>query len=258
MYDPERVAPLKAEVVAAGVTELTTADAVDKAMAQKTGTAAIFVNSVCGCTARTARPGFIESLKHPLRPKNLYTVFAGFDTDAVARAREYFVGYPPSSPSLAIFREGQLVHFFERHEIEGIDQASFTQMVESAFERYCGDKVDMAKPIFDPMAALEITPAELKRLMDSGKAPKLVDCREDEERKKADIPGSLFLTQELAEEMAGKWDPQTDIVIFCHHGQRSLMAVKYFKQYGLRNIRSLTGGIDAWSRNIDKSIPTYS
>jgi len=257
MYDAEQTAPLRREIVDAGVTELLTPEAVDKALAGKE-TTMLFVNSVCGCTARIARPALVDALKHQPRPAKAYSVFAGADKDATARAREYFVGYPPSSPSLGIFRDGQLVHFFERHEIEGIDAASFSLMVQSAFDRYCGEKVDESIPIHDPMAGIEIEPAALSTLLKSEKPPVLVDCREEGERARADLPSSRFLTQELAEEITEKWDHHAPIVIYCHYGERSLQAVRFFKQFGFDKVQSLRGGIDAWAREVDAGVPIYT
>jgi putative YphP/YqiW family bacilliredoxin len=257
MHDAQQTAPLRQELVDAGVTELLTPEAVDKALSGKE-TSLVFVNSVCGCTARIARPALVEALKHQPRPLKAYTVFAGADKEATARVREYFVGYPPSSPSLGLFRDGQLVHLFERHEIEGIDAASFALMVESAFDRYCGPKIDESIPIHDPMAGIEIDPTELAALLKSGKKPVIIDCREDGEREKADLPGSRFLTQELAEEITEKWNHDEPFVIFCHYGERSLQAVRFFKQFGFTKAQSLRGGIDAWARAVDTGVPLYT
>jgi putative YphP/YqiW family bacilliredoxin len=118
MYPEQLVAPMKAELANAGFTELTSADAVDDFM-KKPGTSMIVINSVCGCAAGTARPGVRKSIEHSKIPANLATVFAGVDKEAVSKAREYTLPYPPSSPAIAVFKDGNLVHFVERHHIEG-------------------------------------------------------------------------------------------------------------------------------------------
>lgn len=118
MYPEQLVAPMKAELAGAGFSELTTPEAVDAFM-KKPGTSLLVINSVCGCAAGTARPGVRKSLDHSKLPTNLGTVFAGVDKEAVSKAREYTLPYPPSSPAIAVFKDGNLVHFVERHHIEG-------------------------------------------------------------------------------------------------------------------------------------------
>ncbi|HLG04207.1 MAG TPA: BrxA/BrxB family bacilliredoxin, partial [Bacteroidia bacterium] len=119
MYPPQLVLPMKAELVNVGFEDLTTPDAVDAAV-NTVGTVLMVVNSVCGCAAGAARPGVINSLKgEGKKPGKLTTVFAGFDTEATVQARKYFAPYPPSSPAIALFKDGKLVHFVERHHIEG-------------------------------------------------------------------------------------------------------------------------------------------
>src|SRR5688572_14140203 len=118
MYPADMVLPLKEELFAAGFQELTPEE-VDKKLTDK-GTALVVINSICGCAARTARPGVIRALEEAeKKPENLYTVFAGFDFDAVDKVRFLTKPYPPSSPSVALFKDGELVHFVERHMIEG-------------------------------------------------------------------------------------------------------------------------------------------
>ncbi len=118
-YDPRLVAPMRAELTTIGFSELLTAVDVDSFMAEQEGTALLVINSVCGCAAGMARPGVRLALQQGPKPDRLGTVFAGQDLEAVARARSYFADYPPSSPSMALFRDGELVHFVPRHQIEG-------------------------------------------------------------------------------------------------------------------------------------------
>src|ERR1035437_2414683 len=118
MYPEAIVKPMKAELTTVGFEELTTPDAVDRAVSSK-GTTLIMVNSVCGCAAGTARPGVRLAIHNAKHPDKLTTVFAGVDTEATAQARKHFIPYPPSSPCIALFKDGKLVHFVERHHIEG-------------------------------------------------------------------------------------------------------------------------------------------
>jgi putative YphP/YqiW family bacilliredoxin len=137
MYPADLVAPMKDELVRAGFTELHTPEEVDAALAEAKGTTLVVVNSVCGCAAGAARPGVKLSLQGDKKPETLTTVFAGVDTDAVARARQYFLPYPPSSPSIALFKDGRLVHFIERHHIEGRPAAMIAENLKMAYEEYC-------------------------------------------------------------------------------------------------------------------------
>ncbi len=136
MYPPEIVLPMKAEMTAVGFEELPTPEKVDEAL-HKSGTTLLFFNSVCGCSAGTARPGVRQAIQHTKRPAHLATVFAGFDIDAVKKARTYTLPYPPSSPSIALFKDGELVHFIERHHIEGRTAEMIAQNLVGAFEQYC-------------------------------------------------------------------------------------------------------------------------
>jgi len=137
MYPPDLVAPMKEDLTKVGFTELNTSADVDQAMAAKEGTTLVVVNSVCGCAAGAARPGIKLSLKSDKKPNNLTTVFAGVDTDATARARQYFLPYPPSSPAIALFKDGKLVHFIERHHIEGRPAEMIAENLRMAYEEYC-------------------------------------------------------------------------------------------------------------------------
>jgi len=132
------VQPMRDELTAVGFAELTTPAAVDEALGEKKGTTLVFVNSVCGCAAGMARPGMAEALaKTSARPDRLVTVFAGQDTDATARARSYFTDVPPSSPSLALLKDGALVAFIPRHEIEGRTADSVADSIAQALDVHC-------------------------------------------------------------------------------------------------------------------------
>ncbi|HLP28677.1 MAG TPA: BrxA/BrxB family bacilliredoxin [Candidatus Didemnitutus sp.] len=135
-YDPMLVQPMREELTNLGITELRTAADVDAAMA-KPGTTMVVVNSVCGCAAGGARPGVAKALAHSTLPDNIVTVFAGQDTEATERARSFFTGVPPSSPSVAIMRDGELVAFMPRHHIEGRTPEMIAASLTSAFDELC-------------------------------------------------------------------------------------------------------------------------
>ncbi len=137
MYDPRLVQPMREELTRIGFQELRTADAVDTALATGADTALVVVNSVCGCAARNARPAAALAVHHPKRPARLLTVFAGQDAEATARARGYFTGYQPSSPQMALFKNGKLVYMLERKNIEGRPAPDIAADLTAAFERYC-------------------------------------------------------------------------------------------------------------------------
>ena len=132
------VAPMRQELTALGIQELRTAEDVDAAVANTPGTLMIVVNSVCGCAAGKARPGVALALRHPVHPDVVTTVFAGFDIEATERARSYFTGYPPSSPSIALLRNGTLVYMLERSQIENRDGHEVGTILTAAFDRFCG------------------------------------------------------------------------------------------------------------------------
>lgn len=136
MYPPELVKPMKAELTDVGFSELLTPEAVDEAVKQS-GTTLVVINSVCGCAASNARPGAIQALENKVKPDHLYTSFAGVDTDAVEKARAHMVPFPPSSPSMAIFKDGELVHMLERHHIEGRPADMVAENLKQAFDDYC-------------------------------------------------------------------------------------------------------------------------
>lgn len=137
MYPEEIVIPMKEELTDNGFSELLTAEAVDTQLAQ-TGTTLVMINSVCGCSAGSARPGVLLAVAHATKkPDHLTTTFAGFDIDAVKKLREKLLPYPPSSPAIALFKDGQLVHFIERHQIEGRPAQIIAQNLIGAFDQHC-------------------------------------------------------------------------------------------------------------------------
>jgi putative YphP/YqiW family bacilliredoxin len=140
-YNPTLVAPMRAEVTRLGAKELTTPAEVDAVLGDQRGSMLVFVNSVCGCAAGNARPALALALRHPVIPQQVVTVFAGQDLEAAARARQYFGEYQPSSPSIALFRDGEVVHFIHRHQIEGRTPQSIASDLTAAFDKYCGAAV---------------------------------------------------------------------------------------------------------------------
>lgn len=137
MYPADLVKPMKEDLVSVGFEELLTPSQVDEVIENTKGTLLVVVNSVCGCAAGNMRPGVKLSIQHDKKPSKLTTVFAGVDGDAVAQARKYFLPYPPSSPSIALFKDGDLVHFLERHHIEGGSAQMIAANLQAAFDEYC-------------------------------------------------------------------------------------------------------------------------
>lgn len=137
MYPAELTAPMAAELENRGFTSLKSAADVDAVLGAGEGTVFLVINSVCGCAAANARPAAIMATAGENRPDKLVTVFAGVDREAVERARSYCVPFPPSSPSMALFKDGQLVHFVERHQIEGRPAQLIAQNLSAAFDAYC-------------------------------------------------------------------------------------------------------------------------
>lgn len=136
MYPEALVLPMKAELVSAGFEDITTPAQVDEVLKNE-GTVLMVLNSVCGCAAGACRPGVKMSLDHAKKPSKLTTVFAGFDTDAVNQARQHFAPYPPSSPCIALFKNGELVHFVERHNIEGRTAAMISDHLKMVYDEFC-------------------------------------------------------------------------------------------------------------------------
>ena len=137
MYDERIVTPMRQELTRLGVEEMRTPDEVDAKLKDSKGTALVVVNSVCGCAARNARPAVAQALQHPVKPDRLTTVFAGQDAAAAQRARSYFVGYPPSSPQIALLKDGRLVFMLERHQIEGRTAEEIAEDLVGAFDKFC-------------------------------------------------------------------------------------------------------------------------
>jgi putative YphP/YqiW family bacilliredoxin len=135
-YPEDFIAPMRAELTTAGVRELRSSSDVETALASS-GTVMIVVNSICGCAAGKARPGIVMALQHERKPDLVTTVFAGADIDATARAREAFLPYPPSSPSVALLRDGKLVYMLERRQIETRDARAIADMLRQAFDEHC-------------------------------------------------------------------------------------------------------------------------
>ena len=137
LYDPLLVQPMRDELTRLGVRELTTTEEVDQALGPNSGKVLLVVNSVCGCAARNARPAVMLASAHTVQPDRMVTVFAGQDTDATARAREFLTGYRPSSPSIALLDNGDLLFMLERHQIEGREAEAIAGDLKAAFDRYC-------------------------------------------------------------------------------------------------------------------------
>ena len=135
MYPEEIVKPMKLELTSNGFQEISKDDDVKKLI--ENGTAIIMINSVCGCAAANARPGVISSLNNDKTPENLFTAFAGVDRQATDSARELMFPFPPSSPSIALFKDGELVHMLERHHIEGRDASLIAENLKQAYNEYC-------------------------------------------------------------------------------------------------------------------------
>lgn len=137
LYMEDMVRPMREELTRVGIEELRTPEEVEAKLGEAKGTILIVVNSVCGCAAGQCRPGVAKALQHAVKPDQLYTVFAGQDREATAKAREYFAPYPPSSPSIALMKDGQLVHFIQRHQIEDRSADEIAAELIGAFDQYC-------------------------------------------------------------------------------------------------------------------------
>jgi putative YphP/YqiW family bacilliredoxin len=137
VYPEFFIAPMREELTRLGVKELRTPDDVDSTVQATGETVMVIVNSVCGCAAGKARPGVARALQHGTKPDTVATVFAGADVEATERARSYFVGYPPSSPSIALMRDGKLLYMMERHQIENQEATSIARDLTAAFDKHC-------------------------------------------------------------------------------------------------------------------------
>ena len=138
-YPEIMIRPMREDLTRLGVEELKTAEAVDQAVKDSSGTLMVVVNSICGCAAGKARPGVALALQHNVKPDKVATVFAGADIEATERARSYFTGYGPSSPSIAILKDGELVYMLERYQIEGRDASQIASELTHAFEQHCAN-----------------------------------------------------------------------------------------------------------------------
>jgi putative YphP/YqiW family bacilliredoxin len=137
MYPEIMVIPMREELTRLGVQELHTAEEVDRAIANQPGTAMVIVNSICGCAAGRMRPAVRMALLNSARPERMFTVFAGQDAEATERARSYFTEYPPSSPSIALFRDGKLIHMMQRSDIEHREAADIAAELKKTFDKFC-------------------------------------------------------------------------------------------------------------------------
>jgi len=136
-YMKDMVQPMRDDLTRVGIEELLTPEAVEEKLPTAKGTTLLVINSVCGCAAGQCRPGVAKALQHEVTPDHLYTVFAGQEKEATAKAREYLLPYPPSSPSIALLKDGELVHFVERHSIENRSAEEIAAELTAAFDRFC-------------------------------------------------------------------------------------------------------------------------
>ena len=137
MYPEHMVAPMRQDLSQEGFSELRTAEEVENLLSTEKGTVLVVVNSVCGCAAGNARPGAKSAIKNTKKPDQITTVFAGVDKEAVAKAREFMIPFPPSSPCIALFKNGEVVHMLERHHIEGRPAEAISANLIAAFDEYC-------------------------------------------------------------------------------------------------------------------------
>ena len=136
-YPEIMIRPMREDLTRLGVEELKTPEAVDETLQNSKGTVMVIVNSICGCAAGKARPGVALALQHDARPEKVVTVFAGADIEATEKARSYFTGYPPSSPSIGLLKDGELVYMMERRQIEGRDAWQIAEELKRAFDQFC-------------------------------------------------------------------------------------------------------------------------
>lgn len=139
-YPELMIRPMREDLTRLGIKETRAPEEVDAALANSKGTVMVVVNSICGCAAGKARPGIALAMQHPVKPDRAITVFAGADIEATERARDYFKGYAPSSPSIGILKDGELAFMLERHQIEGKDHQQIAQELTAAFDRICSDE----------------------------------------------------------------------------------------------------------------------
>lgn len=142
MYPEIMVIPMREELTRMGIQELRSAEEVDRAIVNQSGSTMVVVNSICGCAAGRMRPAVRLALQNSVRPEKMFSVFAGQDPEATARARSYFTGYPPSSPSIALLRDGQLIHMIQRSDIEHREAADIAVELKKAFDKFCAVPAD--------------------------------------------------------------------------------------------------------------------
>jgi len=165
LYDPEFVKPLRQELVSVGVKELLTREDVDKVLGEKKGTVLLMVNSICGCAAGSARPGVMIALQNDKIPDVSTTVFAGQDRAATDRARELVTGYPPSSPCIVLFKDGEVVHIIERHAIEGRYPQEIAMTLKQAFDTHCeAQGPSIPREEFEKIVPVEMCGSSVPRL----------------------------------------------------------------------------------------------
>lgn len=165
MYDPEQVRPMWEELARVGVRPVTTAEAVDQVLQKQEGTVLCVVNSVCGCAAGNARPGVMLALQHEKIPDDLITVFAGMDTEAVAQARGYMSQVPPSSPCIALFKDGAPIFVMERRHIEQMTAIDIANHLAEAFGKYCGRQgPSVPREVFESEAPVQICGSTIDRV----------------------------------------------------------------------------------------------
>lgn len=165
MYDPEQVRPMWEELAAVGVRPLTQPEEVDAVLSGTAGTVLCVINSVCGCAAGGARPGVTLALQNDLIPDELVTVFAGMDTEAVARAREYLAPVPPSSPCIALFKEGKPVHVLERRHIERMSAVDIANNLRQVFNELCTRKGPSVPPeVYENLESVQMCGSTLRRM----------------------------------------------------------------------------------------------
>jgi putative YphP/YqiW family bacilliredoxin len=145
MYPEIMVIPMREELTRLGVQELRSVEEVDRAISNQSGTSMVVVNSICGCAAGRMRPAIRIALQGANRPEKLFTVFAGQDREATEQARKYFTGYQPSSPSIALFRDGKLVHMLQRSDIEHREAADIAVELKTAFDKFCSKPVEVSQ-----------------------------------------------------------------------------------------------------------------
>ncbi|BBM89874.1 hypothetical protein COTS27_01587 [Spirochaetota bacterium] len=247
MYNPTITQPIRDELKQVGIKELTTAEAVKDFMDQNPmETKAVLINSVCGCAAGTARPGFFKSLAHTKNsPKHIASVFAGVDVEAVTTFRTYLAGVPPSSPSLAFFKDKTLVYFLGRDSIEGASEGLLIDSLNLVYNKYFGDAIDETITVKDPFSLLERTKRELGGLMEAGKTT-VLDCRDAATYEKEAIPNAKLLDEQSAHDIVQTWDKDRDLTVYCDHGDLSLRAALYLRKHGFTQVYFLTGGFTAW------------